>query len=119
MLNVGQSITFAIEEKESGWGANLNVGIIYTSPEDLPPGALVTCDATASLLTSRVFIFKPETYYIPIGDPFMFYVDKNGDAWITPNVTSTDIVFTGVDVSRQFWALFNVFGNTKAISLIN
>ena len=121
VLNVGQSITFAIEETESGWGANLNVGIIYTSPEVLPPGALVTCDAnaTASLPTSRVFIFKPETYYIPIGDPFMFYVDKNGDAWITPNVTSTDIVFTGVDVSRQFWVLFNVFGNTKAISLIN
>lgn len=120
-LNVGQSLEFAIEETEPGWGANLNVGIIYTSPDNLPQGALVTCDAnaTASLPTSRVFIFKPETYYIPIGDPFTFYVDKQGDAWIRPNVTSDDIAFTGVDVSRPFWALFNVFGNTKAVSLRN
>ena len=74
MLNVGQNLTFAIEKIESGWGANLNVGIIYTSPDDFAPGALVLCDAnaTASLPTSRVFIFKPETYYIPIGDPFTF-----------------------------------------------
>ena len=121
VLNVGQSLEFAIEETESGWGANLNVGIIYTSPDSLPLGALVTCDAnaTASLPTSRVFIFKPETYYIPVGDPFTFYVDNNGDAWITPNVTSTGIAFTGIDVSRPFWALFNVFGNTKAMSLRN
>ena len=121
VLNEGQPIQFAIEETESGWGANLNVGIIYTSPDDLPPGALVTCDAnaTASLPTSRVFIFKPETYYIPVGDAFTFIVDRNGRAWLTPNVTSTNIAFTGVDITRPFWVLFNVFGNTKAISLLN
>ena len=120
-LDVGQHLEFAIEETESGWGANLNVGIIYTSPYDLPMGALVTCDAnaTASLPTSRVFIFQPETYYIPVGDPFTFYVSKDGKAFLSPNVTSDNVVFSGVNVTRPFWAIFNVFGNTKAISLRN
>ena len=48
---MGESLEFAIEETESGWGANLNVGIIYTSPDDLPIGALVTCDATSHIST--------------------------------------------------------------------
>ena len=120
-MEVGESLEFAINETESGWGANLNVGIIYTSPDDLPLGSLVTCDAnaTASLPTSEVFIFKKEYYYIPVGDPFTFVINKNGDALLSPNVTYNDVVFSGVNVSRPFWALFNVFGNTKAIKLLN
>ena len=120
-LNVGENLEFAIEETEPGWGANMNVGIIYTPPENLSPGALVTCDAnaSASLPTSRVFIFEKETYYIPVGDPFTFTINKEGEALLSPNVTYDDVVFTEVDVKRPFWALFNVFGNTKAISLRN
>lgn len=116
-LKVGQTLHFNISEIETGWMANLNVGIIYESPDVIPLRDLVTCTAniTESFPNSRVFIY--EKFYSS-DNVYAFRIDKEGVAYLTPNVTSDDVVFHGVDVTKKFWAIFNVFGDAKAVKLL-
>lgn len=95
----------------------MNVGIIYTSPDNLPLGSLVTCDAnlSVSLPNTEVFIF--ERFY-SADNIYRFRIDDQGVAYLSPNVTSDDVVFTGVDVTKTFWAIFNIFGDSKAVKLL-
>ncbi|XP_060579476.1 uncharacterized protein LOC132736374 [Ruditapes philippinarum] len=116
-LKVGQTLHFNISEIEMGWMSNLNVGIIYTSPDSLPLGSLVTCDAnlSVSIPNTEVFIFQR---FYSADNIYSFTVDDEGIAYLSPNVTSDDIVFTGVDVTKTFWAIFNIFGDSKAVKLL-
>ncbi|KAL4232391.1 E3 ubiquitin-protein ligase neurl1b [Mactra antiquata] len=118
-LKVNQTLHFNITEVEMGWLANLNVGIYYGDPNDLPLGALVLCDAnvSASLNNTEVFIFEAEKFYSE-DNVYEFRIDHDGNALLSPNVTSDDIVFTGVDVNKTFFAIFNVFGDAKAVKLL-
>lgn len=114
-LDVGKTLHFNISEIETGWLANLNVGIIYKDPFDIED--LVTCTAniTESYNDSRVFIFKE---FYSSNNLYQFRIDKEGVAYLSPNVTADDVVFRGVDVTKSFWAIFNVFGDSKAVQLL-
>lgn len=116
-LRVGKTLHFNITETEMGWMSNMNIGIIYKSPYDLAPGSLVTCDGnlSVSIPDTEVFVFKK---FYSIDNLYAFSVDKDGKAHLSPNVTYDDIVFTGVDVNKTFWAIFNIFGDTKAVKLL-
>lgn len=97
--------------------ANMNIGIIYTDPIDLPLGIFVNCDAniSTSVPNSTVFVFQR---FYSEDNIYEFRVDEKGVAYLSPNVTTDDVVFTGVNVTRPFWALFNVYGDTKAVKLL-
>ncbi|XP_053408050.1 protein neuralized-like [Mercenaria mercenaria] len=116
-LPVGETLHFNITEIEMGWLANLNVGIIYKSPDSFLPGSLVLCDAnvSASLPDTKVFIF--ERFYSS-DNVYSFRVDEAGIAYLSPNVTNDDVIFTEFDVNRTFWVIFNIFGDSKAVKLL-
>lgn len=116
-LHVGETLQFNISETESGWMANMNVGILYTDPADLPLGIFVSCAENISIdvPNSEVFVFRK---FYSKNNIYQFHVDKHGMAYLTPNVTDDDVIFTGVNVSRKFWALFNVYGDAKAVKLL-
>ncbi|XP_053408049.1 protein neuralized-like [Mercenaria mercenaria] len=116
-LRVGQTLHFNISEIETGWMANLNVGIIYTSPDSLPLGSLVTCDANLSVSIPNTEVFIFEKFYSS-DNLYSFRVDNEGKAYLSPNVTSDNVVFIGVDVKKTFWAIFNIFGDSKAVKLL-
>jgi len=116
-LLVGETLHFNISEIETGWMSNMNVGVLYTDPDDLPIGVFVSCaeNISTDVPNSEVFIFKK---FYSENNIYSFRVDKNGVAYLTPNVTSNDVIFANVNVTKKFWVLFNVFGDTKAIQLL-
>ncbi|XP_052770604.1 uncharacterized protein LOC128210352 [Mya arenaria] len=117
-LPVGHWLEFNITERECCWLANMNVGISYTSPDDIPLGDLVLCEDNVSMALNYTEVFVFERFYSE-ENVYRFRVDHHGNAFLTPNVTEDGLVFSGVDVSRPFWPIFNVFGDTKAIRLLN
>jgi hypothetical protein len=116
-LRVGETLHFNITEIETGWMANLNVGIFYRDPTDIPLNDLVACYAniTEFFNDSRVFIFDK---FYSSNNVYEFRIDKEGVAYLFPNVTVDDVVFRGVDVTKSFWAIFNVYGDSKAVKLL-
>ncbi|XP_052771340.1 protein neuralized-like [Mya arenaria] len=117
-LPVGQWLEFNITERVCCWLANMNVGISYVAPDDIPMQDLVLCDPNVSevLNYTEVFVFKR---FYSEDNVYRFRVDHHGNAYLTPNVTEDGIVFTGVDVKKPFWPIFNIYGDTKAIQLLN
>jgi len=116
-LPVGWTLEFNITERVCCWLANMNVGISYVSPDDIEPWDLVLCDPniTDSLNYTQVFVF--ERFYSD-DNVYRFWVDHDGNAHLTPNVTDDGIVFSGVDVKKPFWPIFNVYGDTQAVQLV-
>ena len=117
-LKINETLHFNITEIESGWGAgSLNVGISYKSPDDYHFGDLVICDqnVTEDLPETEVFIFQ---HFYSSENVYSFRVDGMGVAYLSPNVTSNDVIFTGVNVNKTVWMIFNLFGDARAVELL-
>nr|CAG4642396.1 EOG090X03H5 [Evadne anonyx] len=116
-ISAGESWVVQIVQTESIYVGGLGFGFTTCNPASLS-GADLPDDADQLLDRPEYWIISKDVAQGPaLGDEIEFHLSHSGEVTITQN-RGISRVLMHVDVSLPLWAIFDVYGSTRAMRLL-
>jgi len=116
-ISAGESWVVQIIQTESIYVGGLGFGFTTCNPASLSPADLPD-DADQLLDRPEYWVISKDVAQGPaLGDEIEFHLSHNGEVTITHNRGASRVLMH-VDVSLPLWAIFDVYGSTRAMRLL-
>jgi len=110
-------IEFQVIQTESVYVGGLGFGFTSCNPASLSPNDLPD-DADLLLDRPEYWVISKDIAQGPaLGDEIEFHLSHNGEVTMTRNRSSPTLLMH-VDVSLPLWAVFDVYGSTRAVRVL-
>nr|XP_023966247.1 E3 ubiquitin-protein ligase NEURL3 [Chrysemys picta bellii] len=119
-IQLHEKVTLKILKKEARWHGGLRVGFTSMDPSKMDPGHLPPFVCPHLVMQGKTWAAVLPDQCIEEGTILMFWVDHRGRVFFRSQQEARNLpLLTGVPVRGRLWAVIDVYGQTKAVQLLD
>lgn len=117
-ITIGEKITIHLRSIDNGWSGALRLGFTAVDPirmaSDIPKYA---CPDLSTRVGNWAKALSPSI--CKLNTIVKFHVDLAGKLQYSVNGGREDELLDGIDTSASLWAIFDLYGNTKSLEIVD
>uniref|UniRef100_A0A7M4FZM2 Neuralized E3 ubiquitin protein ligase 3 n=1 Tax=Crocodylus porosus TaxID=8502 RepID=A0A7M4FZM2_CROPO len=117
-VQLDEKVVLQVLSTHSRWDGGLRVGFTSLNPSQMIPKDLPRFVCPPLVLQGQTWAHLLPTACVGQGTVVCFWVNRRGRVFFSINNEPCSLLFKGVPVEGPLWAVMDIYGQTKAVQLL-
>ncbi|XP_019363839.1 PREDICTED: E3 ubiquitin-protein ligase NEURL3 isoform X2 [Gavialis gangeticus] len=118
-VQLDEKVVLQVLYTHSRWDGGLRVGFTSLNPSQMIPKDLPHFVCPSLVLQGQTWASLLPTACVGQGTIVRFWVNRRGQVFFSINNKPRSLLFKGVPVEGPLWAVMDIYGQTKAVQLLD